>query len=244
MNQRIGFLSRRCSSVRSVFPSAAAVLQRAGRAFLLTILTALPATLNLYADPVTPSIVFEQNAVVVTDVTPNAQVIIFGIEREVRGFGWHTANVSVASQSDASGVARLDLQRAISSSSIYAAVDFVTGQYAIASPQGQPPKAVPIGAFRMNDTVADEVKRYETFDFDRQWVQAICVRPGEGAWRVSLMDDSSGDSSPLRGTMQMAAPQMQAIAGEASSPVKFRPHDILIAIDPYEMDVIALAVSE
>jgi hypothetical protein len=42
----------------------------------------------------------------------------------------------------------------------------------------------------------------------------------------------------------MGAAHMRAIGGGPGSPGKFRPQDVLIAIDPYTMSVVATAVNE
>ncbi|HYI34752.1 MAG TPA: hypothetical protein VEX88_14925 [Glaciibacter sp.] len=172
-----------------------------------------------------PAIAFEQNAVVITGVTPNARVVVFGVSRRAVAYVWRTSNVSVTVESDAEGMARLELERPVWVNSIYAAVDFTTGRYTIASPQGTPRRVT------------------DTFETDRGRFRVLCVRPGEGAWRISPDDLSGGDRRTAAGSVQSER-RMPAIAGEHASPGRLRTHDVVIVIDPEQMAVVTAAVPQ
>jgi hypothetical protein len=168
-------------------------------------------------------------------------VILFGIERKASGYATRTTDVFLTVESDQQGAARFDLQPTIGARSIYAAVDAVRGDYVISSPQPEAVNVSPAHMMRMKGKAGLE---FEGFDLDSQWIEAICVRPGNGSWRVSMMDGSSVDESAVHGTVQVGAGRMKAIGNGPTSPVRFRPRDVLIAIDPYTMTVVATAVDE
>ena len=200
-----------------------------GGVFLLALLLSLPAIAS--AGPSAqerrvPAITFEQNAVVVTGVTPNAQVVVFGVSRQAVAYVWRTSNISTTVESDAEGMARLELERPVWPNSIYAAVDFTTGRFAIASPQGTPRR------------VAD------AFDTDRGRFRVLCVRPGEGAWRISPDDLRTGGGDRLAGESVQNERRMPAIAGEQASPGRLRSRDVVIVIDPEQMAVVTAAVPQ
>ncbi|HYK02283.1 MAG TPA: hypothetical protein VE974_11040 [Thermoanaerobaculia bacterium] len=236
MNGRIGFIMERLRHRRRL----------AGRVVLTAVLTGIPVALCAQSARAAeqigpPAIAFEQGAVVITGITPGAQVIVFGIVREARNYTMRTMNVSVTLQSDERGEARLDLQRPVAATSIYAAVDYSSGDFVVASPPGTPLHVRPAQALRMKRNSGQE---FDAFDFDAQWVEAIWVRPDQGAWKVSLMDGSGMDGNVAFGTVQPGAALMRPVSGESAPPVAFRPHDVLIAVDPYLMDVAATAVHE
>lgn len=173
-----------------------------------------------------PVIAFEQSAVVITGVTPNAQVVVFGVSRQPVAYVWRTSNVSVTVESDAEGTARLELERPVWVNSIYAAVDFTTGRYAIASPQGTPRRVT------------------DAFETDRGRYRVLCVRPGEGAWRISPDDLRTGGDRRLAGESVQNDRRMPAIAGEQVSPGRLRSQDVVIVIDPEQMAVVTAAVPQ
>jgi hypothetical protein len=242
MKQRIRAFPKRPSLARLFGPKPTNSL------FLLTLLTLLLVSRNGYSavtPPVPPAITFEPSALVITGVTPNTAIIVFGVECRVQGYGWATRNVYEVLQSDASGNARLDVSpRVIPPRSIYTAVDSLTGGFAVVSAQGAPLATPSAPSLTLNDSLADEVTAFDTFDLNRQWIEVICVRPGVGAWRMSVNDGSSADALPTPGAVQLEASGMHLLAGTQSSPVQFLPSDVLIVIAPYDMEVIATAVTE
>ena len=153
----------------------------------------------------------------------------------------HTAELSAMLEADERGSSRYELHRSVVSTSVVAAVDTVTGDFAVASPDGTTPNVLPAHALRLKKKAGLE---FEAFDLDAQWVKAICVRPGLGAWKLSAMDGSSGDDNPVAGTLQIDVAHLKPFGAEGSSPGHFRPRDVLVAIDPYTMTVIVKAVNE
>lgn len=184
---------------------------------------------------------FESTAIVVEGVTPRARVVLFGVERTAGVYSASTLQVSVTIESDQGGTARHELQRSISPRSIYVAVDSVRGDFVAASPDGTAPKVRPAQDIGMRGKEGLEFSAFET---ESHWIEAICVRPGHGAWQLSLMDDSASDESPVRGKVQLGAARMKALGDADASPGRFRPHDVLIAIDPYKLTVVSTTVNE
>lgn len=228
------------------FQRARRLRHRVGGILLAAALLAIATSGSVGAAPAapekrTPVISFESTAIVVSGVTPRAEVILFGVERKSWGYAMRTTDVFLTIESDQRGEARFELKRSIASGSIYSAIDGVSGDFAVASPGGKPVNVRPAQALRMKGKTGQE---FDAFDIEGHWIEAVCVRRGQGAWRLSLMDESSVDESPTRGTVQMGAARMKAIGAASASPGKFRRHDVLIVIDPYNMTVVATAVNE
>lgn len=228
------FQSPRCLSprvIRTLFAGALSVLVMARSG------TAAAAT----EDSRTLRVSFESMAIVVEGVTPRGQVVLFGVERRSEMYSTTTVEVSVTIDSDQRGMARHELQRSISPHSIYVAVDSVRGDFVAVSPDGTVLNVPPATGIGMKDK---EGLEFDAFEMESHWIQAICVRPGHGAWWLSLMDDSASDENPVGGKVQIGASRMKALGHAEPSPGKFRPRDVLVAIDPYKLTVVARTVGE
>jgi hypothetical protein len=182
-----------------------------------------------------PAISFEPAAVVASGISPGGQVAWFGVARESED---HAAKIvrreTVAADDDRDGAVRLDLGREVPRASIWVAVDLATGKAAIATPEGFPlrriglpgPGAVPGG------TGPDRL------ELNRGYLELLVVRPGIGVWGATVGDGGEmDDDGAYDGRVSVALAHLRADGTSPAAPQSLGPGDLLVAIDPNEMEV-------
>jgi hypothetical protein len=182
-----------------------------------------------------PTIGFEENAVVASGVTPGGSVVWFGIARERPGrITQVVRRDTVLPDSDGDGVVRLDLGRRVATESIWAAVDLGSGAFVVATPEGMPRRevALPGNSFRHSPRGA-----VEALQDAREFLEILVVRPGEGAWSLSVGDggDSDADLQP-NGSIRAALASMHPIQSSKAAPDQLLPGDVVVVVDPRQME--------
>jgi hypothetical protein len=185
-----------------------------------------------------PTIGFEENAVVASGVTPGGSVVWFGIARERPGRITQVVRRDpVLPDSDGDGVARLDLGRSVAVQSIWAAVDLTSGSFAVATPEGTPRRevALPGNSFRRSPRGA-----VEALQDARQFLEILVVRPGEGAWSLSVGDGGASDADlQPDGGVQAALTSMRPLGTAKTALDQLLPGDVVVVIDPRQMEFYA-----
>jgi hypothetical protein len=203
--------------------------------FLLSLL--LPAA--ALAQPSTapsPVLTFQKSAVTVAGVSPRGQAVLFGEAREIAEDDVATLvrRSQVLTDDDGDGTVTLDLGRDVPFRSVWVAVDLATGQVAVAAPEGYPLRRVSwrgVGIARGNSH-SDRVEDARTF------AEVLLVRPGVGAWQLTVGDGSEGDDDGAAdGKIAVALDHMTPVAGTAPPPVRFDPRDVVVLIDPNRMEL-------
>jgi hypothetical protein len=194
-------------------------------------LAALPASAQ-------PAIGFEESAVVAKGVTPGGSVVLFGIARERPGrITQVVRRDTVLPDADGDGAVRLDLGRPVATQSIWAAVDLGTGAFAVATPDGMPRRevALPGESFRRGPRGA-----VEALQGAREFLEILIVRPGEGAWSLSVGDggDSDADLQP-DGSIQAALASMRPLQAAKAALDELLPGDVVVLIDPRQLEFYA-----
>ena len=123
---------------------------------------------------------------------------------------------------------------------IVAAVDFESGRYAIGTPPGMPLHFTELPRQLLKKQNGEE---FEQLTAGMGWLEALCVRPRKGAWRLYVVDGAPADrdGTPDGGVL-IDATQMRRVHGPDESALRFRPNDVLIAIDPRRLEVMATEV--
>lgn len=191
--------------------------------------------------PAAPVLTFVSGAIAVSGLTPRANVILFAVDREAVPYDVSVRNHTMVQRADEDGATRFELKKPLSDWAIVAVVDGTSGRYAIESPAPVPLRlrVFPSGFLKKKD--AD----YMFADLDLTWVEAICVRPGRGAWQMFVVDGAGFDADGLSdGRTVVDAQQMKRLAGEDESPLRFHRRDVVIVIDPRSMSVMATEVPE
>lgn len=192
---------------------------------------------SLAQAPKTPEILFQQRSVTVVGLSPRGQTIGFGIAREIAEDDVATVvrRVQVLTDDDGDGKAEWTLDRDLPLRSIWVAVDLATGGVAAAAPEGYPLRRVDwrgAGIVRGNPR-ADRVEDARSF------AEVLLVRPGQGAWRLTLGDgsDLDADGKP-DGKLAAALDQLEPVPGtSAPPPDRFDPRDVVVLIDPNRMEL-------
>jgi hypothetical protein len=174
-------------------------------------------------------------------VTPRANVILFAVDREAVPYDVSVRNHTMVQRADEEGTTRFELKKPLSDWAIVAVVDGTSGRYAIESPAPAPLRLRELPPGFLKKSAGD----YMFADLDLTWVEAICVRPGRGAWQTFVTDGAGFDADGLSdGRTVVDAKQMRRLAGEDQSALRFNPRDVVIVIDPRSMSVMATEVPE
>jgi hypothetical protein len=138
-----------------------------------------------------PAITFQKTVVAVAGITPKGQALLFGVAREIAADDVATLvrRSQVLTDDDGDGTVSLDLGEEVPFRSLWVAVDLATGQVTAAAPAGYPLRLV---SWRGQGIVrssarADRVEDACTF------AEVLLVRPGVGAWQLTVGDGSSSD---------------------------------------------------
>lgn len=176
---------------------------------------------------------FDGTTVRAADVSRGGDVIVFactqGRYSGMRKLGRH---LEVVRDTDGDGQVSLTVENLSAMASVWAIVDFDTGRYAFATPGGLAPRAmnVPEHGWRGGG---------EHFDLRRNYLEVLVVRPGAGAWTQSLAEGESSDGDgQLNTVLRTKLARMQRLHGAdaAPAPPVIVPRDLLLIIDPHELD--------
>lgn len=189
-----------------------------------------------------PSVVFEERALVISNLSPRAPVVLFAITRVPTGYSSRTVEMTQVHSSDAAGVVRISLEKPFGPRTIVAAIDYETGAYAVVAPPDAPLRLTVLPRSLLSRKNDDEL---EQLAVGMDWVEAICVRPRRGVWRATVLDGGARDRDKVAdGGLLFDATQMRRVHGDGDSPGRFRPRDVLVVIDPRRLEVLATEVHQ
>jgi len=196
-----------------------------------------------------PALGFGAQGVTGSGFSPGGQVVWFGSARMVAEDYYLTlAHFQSVTLADAGGAARYDLGNPLPPASVWVAVDLTTGAYALATPTGAPPRLADLPTLRVgsgatSDLVGDR----------RQLVAALLVRPGLGAWELTVGDGGPADEDGAGdGHLQFSLARMRPLVldtANASSapaaPARLATQDLLLILgtDPLDVSLFSPAVS-
>ena len=212
---------------------------RFSRSFVLLSMLAA-ATLSAAPDAPPPVVELGPKSVRVSSATAGGRVVLFGIARRATSGDFAAQNFAGVRKADEHGVVVFNLPVEIDTAAVFAVIDYETGRYSVAGPTGSAHfAALPHDFFKRRDG------EYDRLDVDTHWVEAICVRPKKGAWRMFLLDGAGADRDGKNdGRTMFDAESMTRLAGEDASPKKFRRGDVVILIDPRHLLVRGTEVPE
>lgn len=175
-----------------------------------------------------------ETELLVSGARPGASVLVIGVTREPRGFtSLMRTHALPAAIADARGDAAIPYGAAVPANSLWVAVDAVTGLTAGAAPgaslvrQFTPPAAGP----------ADRLA------FARTALELLVVRPGAGAWAISAHEGGRGDGDrAVDGKLTLVAAELEPVAGKERLGGGFRPGDVVVALDPHEIDYAVIRI--
>lgn len=191
------------------------------------------------ASPVT--LRFEPGAVVAQGITPGAQVVWFSIAREPQGYVSRVVRrEDLVSDVDKDGSAAFPLEEGAPVKSIWVAVDLSDGRFAVAAPEGFALREVgfPADGVRPVGGLLRELRNA------RGAAEILVVRPGVGAWGLSVADGGQTDEDGANdGTLIASLSDAYAIDGSPETPGHLSPRDVLVMIDPQRMEYYAVSLN-
>lgn len=200
-------------------------------AVLLSILMLLPA--GLLAQPA-PSLAFEPAAVVASGVTPRGKVVWFSVARETADYAATLVRRDkVLEDEDGDGKVRLDVGRPVPVQSVWIAVDLASGTYAVAAPEGSSAAELPMPG---RNPGRGEAGRPDWVEVDRAFLEIAVVRPGAGAWALTLGDGGGSDEDGATdGSITASLARMRSLGDSPAAPDRFSPRDVVAVVDPNRM---------
>jgi hypothetical protein len=196
--------------------------------------------------PSPPSISIVADAVTIGNVSPNADVVLFGVAREPRNHAEAVVSRHVLLHDSGSGTVTYSLAgHPFIHRSAWVAVDLATGLLAMAAPAGAPLRTRAFPGNSLHETTPGKAGR---IDLDLNFVEMLLARPRTGAWRMSSWDGGPGDDDrQVNGRLALPFASMIPITAEgvppssgAPAPDTVKPGDVLVIIDTRTLDVFAM----
>lgn len=197
------------------------------------LLLVLVPTLPTGAEPI---LTFTERSVVVDGTTPGADVAVLTVWRE-RFPGWSRTTRFAELLPDPENIGRVELVlgREIPQDSLWIAADLVTGEFAVATPRSHPFPEMEPAARRLNPSL-------EGLEADRETLELMFVRPGEGAWHLTVWDGGTGDEDATPdGRLRAFLPSLEPL-GLAPPLQRPRPGDLVFGIEARRMEWFASAI--
>ncbi|HEX8618818.1 MAG TPA: hypothetical protein VF911_14640, partial [Thermoanaerobaculia bacterium] len=215
-----------------------AVLQRL---LLLTLFLIFTVSEARAASSATIQVHLQSNAIVAEGVSPKGEVILVGVSHEsaqYKDIVRHWQRVTTDDDSD--GRVTFTLDAPIQQGSIWVVADVRTARYGVATPDGMklPDVALASPAFRKGatgDVAALELARASAL--------IVVVRQGAGAWRLHVEQDGKYDEE--RGdhaVMRVSPGSLKPLAGNAPPPPVLTPGDLLLVLEPFKLEFVAVRV--
>lgn len=192
------------------------------------------------ATPQSLAMTVSDSEVKISGLTPGASVVVFSISLEPRRYASRIvrrAEVVIDEDRDRLVTIRLSGNRSIGA--IWAAVEVNSGRHAVASPGGEKPR----GMYEAARLVARTRPETASLQFERSAVDVLLVRPGRGAWTLRSGDGwASDDDRTSNGTLTVKFDHFVPLTAElrGTTPSKVNQGDVIIAIDPHEVEYAVL----
>lgn len=191
--------------------------------------TALSATAAIVVD-------VQERAISVAGLMPGSRVALLGYTREFAGGPQQpmreAPRADFLDDADRDGIVRLDFESGVPAQGMWAAVDLTTGDHLAFTTPGFDATRLSFTDLARNDS-AGQLRKIE---WPLGQMDVFVVRPGEGVWSVfasagSELDDNRGGHGPLR----LDLGTMEGVQTSKTPPSAFRPGDVIVVFDRYEM---------
>jgi hypothetical protein len=192
---------------------------------------------NAADDAPAPVVVsFSGTTVHASGITSGREAIVFGCTIDLySGMRSLRRRAEIVRDTDADGAVDLPLST-LPVVSVWAVVDLESGRYALATPPGftAPVHELPDDVWKSDTTF---------LDVERDYLEILIVRPGStphsGAWTLMASEGGSNDGDDkLNKKLRMTMDRLKHLHGAAATPQpgKVQKKDLVIAIDPHELD--------
>jgi hypothetical protein len=193
--------------------------------------------------PTPPGVSFLADAVAASGVTAHGKVAWFAVAREIEdSVATIVRRSEVVEDTDGDGQVRFELGGEVPWQSIWVAVDLTTGLWSVATPEEYPLRWMN-GA---DTSVGEHTDGKPALGVSLHgYLDILVARPQVGAWTQTVGDGGAGDLDTLDGQVRVQPGQMVATAGTAApAPESFVPGDLIVSIDPNNMEISIAQVPE
>ena len=166
-----------------------------------------------------------------TGVTPNARAILFGRSVTYRGgVPLLRGFALVEADADGDGVVTWTPET-VSQFSVWVAVDAENGAYSVGVPDGYPLRLIELSSKTWKD-------KDDAVDMMRSRLHFLMVRPGKGAWTQDVFQGGLADGDGQNdANLRVRTTTMRPLLGKESPPPHAVKKDVLVIIDPNDLDV-------
>lgn len=188
-------------------------------------------------------LLFDAGAVTAEGVTAGGTVVWFAVSVERDGY-FDTVRRPAAAVVDEDGdrSCRFEPEGGVPDRSVWAAVDFATGGFAIATPGRAPwfEEAPPPNELVEFGSAEPLVELRDA----RGYAEILLVRPGVGAWTVSAADGGPADADGANdGLLEVPLDRLEPLVGAAPPPSALASGDVVVTIDPVDRGYYAIRLA-
>jgi hypothetical protein len=193
-------------------------------------------TFSIPAMAASPQLTVSNDTVTIEGVTPGSSVVLFSVAREpVHYLAQVVSRREVLTDDDHDGKIEYKPSKGVAFQSIWIAVDFQSGETAVAGKPGYIPLPMTQrGAGRGNvlNLVGTNV-----LDIGRGDVEVLVVRPGKGAWAITVRGGHGTEESPQPWRSRVGLGKLHPLRAEFKDPPPVLvPGDVVLMIDPQGME--------
>jgi hypothetical protein len=177
----------------------------------------------------------------VSGITPYGKVVVLEILQLPQTRGRVISRREfLATDTDGSGTVRIDAGYA-AKVAIWCAVDLTSGLYYTTTSPGYEVRRIDLPGRGVKRGISGQLPRVAA---GHECLEGLVVRPAVGAWRFTVGDGGQSDADgSLNGRVEYDIEQMSPIGNSPPAPKQLLPHDTLILIDPFTMELFTSAVT-
>jgi len=190
------------------------------------------------ADQSRISVQVNAKEIVVSGVSPGADVYLFGTLQEGHGFYSSLLTVDLtASDDDRDGIVRFAYPKGVPLRSVWIAVDLRNGDLGAGVPSGYTLRmtSIPPGAWKKKSGAA-----IDALAIEHKALEYLFVHPGQGVSRWEADQGSKRDEDGLDDNVLTVSPASMrpATKSKSAAPKSFSAGDVVVAVDPFTLEVI------
>jgi len=184
-------------------------------------------------------LVLESGTVSVQGATPGGKVVLFGVDRVVGDDDYPTTFVTreVTEDGDRDGTIEHQLDHRLPVRRVWVAVDLTSGAADVSIPGDNGQRVEGWRGRGLRQTGRHAVED------DRGALEILLVRPGSGAWGELVRDGGQEDEDgAVDGRLAAVLDQLAPVGGSSRAPQDFQRGDLVFAVDPVAMSLVADSV--
>lgn len=205
---------------------------------------AIFAALSAVADQSRITVQVNAKEIVVSNVSPGSDVYLFGALQEGHGFYSSLLTVDLtASDDDRDGVVKFAYSKGVPLRSVWIAVDRRNGDIGAGVPSGYTLRmtTIPPGAWKRKSGPS-----IDALAIERKALEYLVVHPGQDVWRWEADQGSKRDEDGLDDNIVTVSPgnMLPGKKGKGKPPKNFLAGDVVIAVDPFSLEVLTSRVPQ